>query len=207
MSDTDRDAKVWEAVGGDADDLAVNGVDADGGREYVPMEVFREFRQEVLRRLEALEQGDTVQSEPDGPPIIHYSNIPENERAELLATSELIAVTLHDQWESIAWKMGGGRNYAGQRAEQRYGVDTKTKADVKYNPSKLRHELKLALDRDFQVNEVYRGMRRLAKLSGGEERVNQSDGRVHISGGLYEYREQATADNQDVRRVLWRDDE
>lgn len=160
---------------------------------------FRAFKRNVNRRLEDLEDGAVAEEpEEDSPPLVHYANIPREEREGLLSTSELIAVTLHDEWDSIAWKLGTSSN-------RRIGVDTKTKAAAKYNPSRIRYRLKEKLDRDFQATEIYRGLKRLAKLSGGEERVDEGTNRVHVSGGLYEYREMTTADYDEVKRVVWRD--
>jgi len=208
MSSEDRDAQVWELLGGDPDELAVNSADVDENKEYVPMDTFREFQNEVLRRLDALENGERSGQEEQGPPIVHYSKIPEDEREKHLGTSDHIAVTLHDYWDDIAWSMGGARDQiSGELTDRRIGVDTKTKANAKYNPSRLRHRLMQRLDRDFQANEIYRGMEALAKLSGGEEHVDEVASRVHITGGLYEYHQKATADGKDVKRVLWRVEE
>lgn len=163
---------------------------------------FRQFEGEVNRRLDALEEGETGSSAEEGPPVVHYADIPEDERGDLLSTSEHIAVTIHDRWDEIAWEIGTMND----RQERKVGIDTKTKANAKYNPSKIRHRLKVSLDRDFQANEIYRGMRQVAKLSGGVEHVGDH-GRSTIAGGLYKYREMTTADNQETKRVLWRDDQ
>lgn len=167
---------------------------------------FRKYQNNVENRLHKLESRETVSEDEDQPPIVHYANIPEEDRADHLGTSDLIAVTLFENWEEIAWTLGGGRNYAGNKQDQKFGVDTKSKANAKYNPSRIKHRLKQFLDQDLQSNEVYRGLKRLASLSGGEEHVD-TDGRVHITGGWFAYQERATADNNDVRRVLWRDDD
>lgn len=205
MSSEDRDALVWEAIGGDPADIETNG---SASTVEVPERAWESILgrlDELEGRLETLESRGKVPDE-DAPTIEHYAAMPEDEWDEL-DTSIRIAVTLHENWSDIAWTLGGGRNYAGNTGEQRYGVDTKTKANVKYQPSKLRYELRRELDRDFQVNEIYRGLRRLAKLSGGTEHVDSRDDRVHITGGLYEYREQSTIDGKDIRRVLWREQE
>lgn len=178
---------------------------------------FLAFVDRMCGRLDELEARIDGQSpgEEDGPPIVQYAKIPEDERSELLDTREQIAVALHVNWADIAWDLGGGGSIHGttlttdgrldrESSGQKIGVDTKAKAAAKYNPSRLKHRLKQLLDRDLQANEVYRGLKRLAKLSGGEEHVDEATGRVRITGGLYEYRERSTADNEDVRRVLWR---
>lgn len=160
-------------------------------------------------RFDRLEDGGLETETDDAAATIdRYANIPRDERAELLDTSEHIAATIHGNWDQIAWTLGGGRNAHGDRATQRVGVDTASRATVQYSPSKLKHRVTTILDEDFQSVQLYRGMKRLAKLTGGEERVNV-DGRVHISGGTYEYREQSSPDNTDgqITRVLWRGDD
>lgn len=204
VSSDERDAALWESIGGDPADLERNGAAST-------VEVPERAWEAILGRLDELEgrmetlEGNGYIPDEDDPTIEHYAAMPAEEWDQL-DTSIQIAVTLHEQWQDLAWKLGGGRNYAGNSAEQRFGIDTKTKANVKYQPSKIRYELRRELDRDLQVNEIYRGMQRLAKLSGGTEHVDSRDDRVHITGGLYEYREQSTIDGKAIRRVLWRDE-
>lgn len=158
-----------------------------------------------LQQLEAaIEDATAATDEADGPPLIHYAAIPEHEREDALTTSQYIAVTIHENWDDIAWTLGGGSNYTGETGPQRRGVDTKTKANAKYNPSRLRHRLKQHLDREVAWNEVYRALKQLAELSGGEERVDESTGRVHVLGGMYQYEHRATANGSDTKRVCWR---
>ncbi|NHX37848.1 MULTISPECIES: hypothetical protein [Halolamina] len=169
---------------------------------------FRKFRRSVDDRLDQLEEGAQQPREGDDQtPLEVYLQMDEEDREDELSTSQSIAVTMHEQWADIAWKLGGGSNYAGEENEQRTGVDTKSKANAKYNPSRLKHRLKKELGWDPASNEVYRGMKALAKISGGEEVVDASSGRVHVRGGQYEYREMATADGADTKRVLWRADQ
>lgn len=205
MSDADRDAMLWQEIGGDPEELVIDG---SGATVEVPQKAWESILgrlDELEVRVEMLESHGEI-PEGDAPTIEYYAAMPDEEW-DGLDTSVKIAVTLHEQWEDIAWTLGGGRNYAGSTGEQRYGVDTKTKANAKHQPSKIRYELRRELDRDFQANEIYRGMQRLAELSGGTEHVDSRDNRIHITGGLYEYREQSTIDGKDTRRVLWRDEE
>lgn len=218
MSDSvglsDRDQQVLKSID---EDIA----DANDQTDYekVAREIRDEFKDFLLRyradkrkfnhrlssvedRLESVENGGSAQPEEQSP-IENLANIPKDERGELLSTSKIIAVTLHDEWEDIAWELGGGSNVHGDRLSGKVGVDTKTKANAKNNPSKLRHRLKVSLERDFQANEIYRGMKRLAEIAGGKEHVGD-DGRSTVAGGLYKYREVTTADNRSNRRVLWR---
>lgn len=175
-------------------------LDEFSGRFEALLREFRTFQGDVEGRLQALEDGNTGATPSDGPVIQQLSTIPEDDRDDVLATSKRIALVLHENWEDISWRLG-------DYEQRRFGVDTKTRANAKYNPSRLRYELKRELDRDLQSTEIYRGMKRLATLSGGEERVDASTSRVHISGGLYQFREMVTADGADTKRVLWRDEE
>lgn len=159
---------------------------------------FRVFQNDVGRRLSQLENGavrDDVEDE-EKLPIDVKANLPREE----LTTSEEIAVALHENWSEIAWSLGDGETF-------QYGVNTRTKATTKNAPSKLRHELRRELDRDLAPQQIYRGLKRLATLSGGEERVHKADGRVHIADGLYEYRERTPPTGGQTRRVLWRETE
>lgn len=154
-----------------------------------------ELEQAVNRLEDKLGEGAGV--DEDAPPLVHYTNIDADEREDLLSTSDIIAVTIHENWCDIAWKLGNGRS-------QRFGVDTKTKANAKYNPSKLRYNLKKELGWGPEWNQIYRGLKRLAKLSGGEEEIDEQSGRARVFGGWYRYEERATLDNSDEKRVLWR---
>lgn len=193
-----------------------NGIEAaDDPEEYEAVvrdlrDELLEFKIETRQRLHALEQDiqdsgtTTSEVDPDAPPLVHFANVPPEDREDTLPTSQYIAVTIHENWDDIAWTLGGGSNYTGVTGTQRRGVDTKTAASAKYNPSRLRHRLKQHLDRDLAWNEVYRALKQLAELSGGEERVDDATGRVHVVGGMYHYEHRATANGSDTKRVCWR---
>ena len=161
---------------------------------------------EIDEQFRMLEHAKNTGLDDDQPPLYYYSQMPPEEREDELTTSELIAVTIHERWSDLAWTLGGGRNFAGDSAEQRIGVDTRTKANAKHNPSKLKHRLKTTMDRDLRSQEVYRALKKLAKLSGGREYTKDQGSRVEIIGGIYRYEERSTVDGQAMRRVLWRDD-
>lgn len=203
MSDADRDALIWQEIGGEPEELQNNGQREHIDSEFITRTEFKQFADRVFSRLHQLETTTGESIDPDAPVLVYYANMPEKHH-DNLETSKRIAVTLHNNWRDIAWQLGGGTNVTGDKVQSKVGVDTKTKANAKYNPSLIRHRLKIYCDRDFQMNEVYRGLRQLAKLSGGTEHVDGVAGRVRITGGLYEYQERATADGKDVRRVLWR---
>lgn len=164
---------------------------------------FRQYQNQVDARFDEIERR-LEDSAPDKEKNYHqihfYENMGQEEREKQLSTSERVAVTLHEDWHEIAWKLGDDNN-------RRVGVDSKSKANAKYNPSRLKHRLKQHVGKDLQSIEVYRGLKQLAKLSGGEEHVEDVTSRVHVKGGLYSYEERPTSDNSDVRRVLWRNGE
>ncbi|WP_154018488.1 nucleotidyltransferase domain-containing protein [Halolamina rubra] len=72
-------------------------------------------------------------------PLATWLQLDADARAAELSTSEQIALVLHDHWDEIPCTIGGGSNYAGTHNEQRVGVDTKTEANAKHNPSRLKH--------------------------------------------------------------------
>lgn len=168
---------------------------------------FNEFQQSVDQRLSQLEERDAAAEKDEVVPLETWLQLDEEAREEELSTSDKIALTIHENWHDIAWTMGGGSNYAGTRSDQRVGVDTNTKANAKYNPSRLKHRLKKELDFEPHHEQVHRGLKRLADATGGEEEIDVSSSRALVIGGWYEYRELPTPDGNDTKRVLWRNDD
>lgn len=168
---------------------------------------FNQFQQSVDQRLSRLEDREAASEKDEVVPLETWMQLDQEAREKELSTSDEIALTLHERWDEIAWTMGGGSNYAGSQNEQRVGVDTKTKANAKYNPSKLKHRLKTRLGFEPHHEQVRRGLKRLAEATGGEEFVDDKAGRTHVVGGWYQYHEKATADGSDTKRVLVRDDD
>lgn len=149
----------------------------------------------LLSRLRAVERSGS-DIEDEAPPLVYYARMPEDAREEHLSTSEQIAVELHINWADIAWQLGD--DSAG-----RIGVDTKTRANAKHRPSRLRYRLKQLLGRDLDNQEIYRGLKRLASLSGGDEDTDKH-GRLHIVGGEYIYQHRPVADASSMKHVLFR---
>ena len=166
----------------------------------------RKFAQ-IDEQIKMLKRTRNTGLDDDQPPLYYYTRMPPEEREDELSTSKLIAVTMHERWSDLAWTLGGGRNFAGDSATQRIGVDTRTKANAKHNPSKLKHRLKTIMDRDLRSQEVYRALKELAKISGGKPYTKEQGSRVEIIGGTYRYEERSTADGQAMRRVLWREED
>ncbi len=167
---------------------------------------FNEFQQSVEQRLSRLEERQAAGEKDEAVPLETWMQLDDQDRDEELSTSDQIALTIHEHWDEIAWTMGGGSNYAGTQNKQRVGVDTKTTANAKHNPSKLKHRLKTRLGFEPHQTQIYRGMKRLADATGGEEHVDEAAGRAHVIGGWYKYNEKAVADGSDTKRVLVRVD-
>jgi len=168
---------------------------------------FQAFQQATDQRLTRLEESEAVRGKDEVVPLETWLQLDAEAREKELSTSEQIALVLHEHWQDIAWTMGGGSNYAGTQSAQRIGVDTNTTANAKYNPSRLKHRLKQALDFEPHHEQIHRGLKRLADATGGEEFVDDAAGRTHIVGGWYQYHEKATPDGADTKRVLWRDED
>lgn len=191
--------------------------DADGDDEYEAIIAglrselrqhkakFRQFERDVQHRLEALEadsgaDGDGTDDRESMTDLEMLAQMTPEVWEDQLSTSKVIALTMHANWDEIAWKMGDSDN-------RRVGVDTRTKANAKYNPSKLKYRLKKELDWEPAWEEIYRALKKLADLAGGEEFVDDRTGRVQVMGGDYLYNERATPDGKQTKRVLWKAEE
>lgn len=194
MSDAadDRDAQVLEAVGGDADELAVGGGDVDPDREYVTREEFEDLQQTVKRLVRMV---NNLQSEElDGLTTLEkYTRMYEAGETDPLSASDERAVQIHRHWGSLAVRLANGH----------LGVSTRTKSGKKHGPSQLKVDLELLSGEELQSNQIYRAMKRVAELSGGSAEPDQY-GRTKIVGGVYEYHVRTSPDNTDheTYRVL-----
>ena len=152
----------------------------------------RQAKKELVGKLNQLEEAVEGDVTAVGSSTLEkYSTMPEDVREDVLGTTDQRAIKIYNHWDEISWR----------NAENEWFVDTKSKLTTKNQPSKLKHALKGVLQEDLQWNEVYRAMKAVAKLSGGEEHTDQY-GRTHITGGDFEYHVVTTADNSDTRKVL-----
>lgn len=153
-------------------------------------------RRDIFKRLrrieERLDDDGTVTGSTE---LEQYATAPEQIRKQLSANKKR-AVTLYEDWTDVAW-----RPDANEENLNKWRVDTARRLDVKNQPSRLKHELEQREGETLSWNDVYRTMKQMAKMSGGEEEVD-SYGRSHIVGGDYEYHERPTADNSRMKRVL-----
>lgn len=192
MSSDERDAAVWEAVGGDADELAVDGKDADDDTEYVTREEYDELQEEVHQLRDTVkrlvrqinnQRGDGFEGLNT---LEKYTRMVENGDDESLSASDRRAVAIHRNWDAIAERMANGN----------LGVSTKKRSAKAHGPSQLKVDLQNILGEDLQNTQIYRAMKRAAKLSGGTAEPNEY-GRTKIVGGIYEYHERTSPDNTD----------
>jgi hypothetical protein len=200
---TDRDEQVMELLNDgeaappsqtdDPDELRETIHELAGELESTK-EDLRQYKTETNRRLNAIEQqldGDV--STAGSTTLEQYASMPEDVREETLGPTDNRAVTLYLEWDNIAWK--------GPYDDAEWCVDTKAKANQKNNPSRLKVNLERATNESLDWKEVYRAMKAVAKLSGGDEETDQY-GRTHIVGGDFEYHQLPTADNSGAKRVL-----
>lgn len=195
---TDRDRAVLEASGVEAAPEA----DDDTDERIAELEakvdlVLDELEAERQKRRELVSIVNELQRETRGDASLvgnttlqKYASMTEDDREELLSTSERRAVDVHLHWDELAWNAQGRRL-----------VDTAARANAKNQPSKLKYRLEKHFDRSIQWTEIYRLMKALARLSGGDAETDTA-GREHITGGSYEYHHRATPDGKETKRIL-----
>lgn len=153
----------------------------------------RDLRRDITQMQEMIQgDGSGVTGTTE---LEQYATAPEGMLSDL-PTNKRRAIRLYNNWLSIAW-----RPDANEENKNKWMVDTATRKNAKNNPSRLKHELELLEESGLSWNDVYRTMKHMAKMSGGEEHVDDY-GRSHIVGGDYEYHEKPTADNSKMKRIL-----
>jgi seryl-tRNA synthetase len=124
-----------------------------------------------------------------------YAAMPPEVREETLGASDRRAVALYENWFDVA-----------KQTKRGYVVSTSRNQHKKNSPSDLRPTLSDKTGEDLAWNEVYRAMKAVAKLSGGELEIDDYD-REHVAGGAIEYHEMPTADGQQMKKRLVCQDE
>jgi len=200
---SNRDEHVLEAAveSGD-DDLVgrvaaleslVESMQAEIAQLEADLEAEREHKRKLVQAVNRLQ--DAVEGR-DGmvgvSTLQKYASMDEGDREELLSTSERRAVSIYRHWDDLAWVANGKEL-----------LETQARANAKNNPSKLRYRLNKHFGESLQSNEMYRAMKAVARLSGGDEETD-TNGRTHITGGDFEYHVLPTADGSKTRRVLER---
>lgn len=162
-------------------------------------ETRRDLAQERKQKRELIQMVNNLQEQIEGDASLtgsttleKYTEIDEDDREELLSTSERRAVDIYENWDELAWT-----------TQQKNLMETQARANAKNQPSKIKYRLEKHFDRSLQANEIYRAMKAVARLSGGEESTD-TNGRTHVSGGDFEFHVLPTADNSGTRRVLER---
>jgi TolA-binding protein len=147
----------------------------------------RELVQTVNRLQDAVEGRDGLLGAST---LEKYASMDDADREELLSTSEQRSVSIYRHWDELAW-MANGKEL----------LETQARANAKNNPSKVKYRLEKHFGESLQANEIYRALKAVARLSGGEEETD-TNGRTHITGGSFEYHVVPTADGSQTRRVL-----
>jgi len=194
----ERDQSLSEAIGGgdvDAEELS-----RDELLEAVEQlaESFAEYRADTNRELAKLHNRiSDVGRKADGNLAVErsttigkYASMDEENRRDLLGTTDRLAVAIYEHWDEMAEDLP-----AGQR-----GVSTRRNSTMKYNPSRFKRELEERVPTDLLNRDgalpwvsIHRAMMALASLSGGEP--EHRNGRKHITGGLFEFHEHRAPDN------------
>lgn len=200
---SDRDEHVLEAAvepGGDGDDLAgrvaaleslIESLQADIAQLEADLEAEREQKRELVQAVNRLQDAVEGRDELVGAPTLEkYASMDAADREELLSTSERRAVSIYQNWDDLAWVANGKEL-----------LETQARANAKHNPSKLRYRLNKHFDQSLQATEIYRALKAVARLSGGDEETD-TNGRTHVTGGRFEYHVLPTADGTKTRRVL-----
>lgn len=164
-------------------------------------ETRRDLAQERKQKRDLVQMVNNLQEQIEGDASLtgsttleKYTEIDEEDREELLSTSERRAVSIYENWDELAWT-----------TQHKNLMETQARANAKNQPSKIKYRLEKHFDTSLQANEIYRAMKAVARLSGGEESTD-TDGRTHVTGGDFEYHVLPTADNSRTRRVLERVD-
>ena len=201
---SDRDEAVLAAAfdAGNDDDLAervaaleslVESLQADIAQLEADLEAEREHKRELVQAVNRLQDAVEGRDELVGASTLQkYASMDAADREDLLSTSERRAVLIYQNWDELAWVANGKEL-----------LETQARANAKHNPSKLRYRLNKHFDESLQSTEIYRALKAVARLSGGEEDTD-TNGRTHVTGGEYEYHILPTADGSKTRRVLER---
>ena len=198
----ERDQALWEAIGdGDVDAADLSRDELLIAVEQLA-EAFAEYRAETNQELAKLHNRiSDAERKADGnlasersTTLGKYASMDEENRRELLGTTDRLAVAIYDHWDELAENLPNGAR----------GVSTRRNSTRKYNPSRIKCELEERvptdlLNRDGELPwvSIHRAMMAVASLSGGEP--EQRNGRKHITGGLFEFHEHRSPDNTQAR--------
>jgi hypothetical protein len=162
-------------------------------------EQLQEERRDRREAIDALHQTvedvqSTIEDEDvdlDGKTTLEkYAAMPPDVREETLGPSDRRAVALLDHWHELAKQTNKGQV-----------ISTSRNPHKKNSPSDLKPALSNIVDEDLAWTEVYRAMKALAKLAGGEHMVDEFD-REHVDGGAIEFHEMPTPDGNQTKKRL-----
>lgn len=193
----DEDLVDWDPSDMEADDASESELREQLAQERAAREdleaQFQQFKREMVEKVNRLENAVDGNGAVGQTELEQYATAPEDIRAGL-STNKERAVKLYEDWQDIAWKQHS--DHGGS-----FFVDTQTRSMKKNHPSKLKHTLETRWDESLTWNDIYRTMKKVALMSGGESLVDEY-GRTHITGGGFEYHERPTPDSSKVKRVL-----
>ncbi|MUV87050.1 hypothetical protein GJ631_10835 [Natronomonas sp. CBA1123] len=153
----------------------------------------RQQKQDLVQMVNELQRAVESDGSLDGTTTLEkYTNMTQQEREDLLSTSKRRAVEVYLHWDELAWDVNGTTM-----------METKARVNAKNQPSQIKYRLEQHFGEDLAWNEVYRLMKAMAKLSGGEERTNDEN-YTHIEGGDFEYHMESVRSTatDETRRLL-----
>jgi hypothetical protein len=201
---SDRDELVLEAASedGDDDDLVdrvaaleslVESMQADIERLEADLNAEREQKRELVQLINRLQGAVEGRDELVGASTLEkYASMDEADRERLLSTSEQRAVSIYRHWDDLAWVANGHEI-----------IETQARATKKGKQSRAKYRLEKHFDESLHSNELYRALKAVARLSGGEASTDEYN-HERISGGDFEFRHEYKRTGQGTRRILER---
>ena len=188
---SERDKLVFEAASssGESSDLSeqvaarvdalesvVESMQDDIASLQAEIQKEREQKRELVQTVDRLQDAVERRDDLTGASTLEkYASMDEADRRGLLSTSEQRAVSIYQSWDGLAWV-----------ASEKELLETQARANVKNNPSKMKYRVEKHFNELLRVNDIYRALKAVARLSGGEEETDRN-GRTHITGGDFEY--------------------
>lgn len=200
---SERDELVLDEASEDGDDdLAdrvaaleslMESMQADIERLEADLKSEHEHKRELIQLVNRLQAAVEDRDELVGASTLEkYASMDKADREELLSTSEQRAVSIYRHWDELAWVAQGHEV-----------IETQLRANATGKQSRAKYRLEKHFDESLQSNELYRAMKAVARLSGGEASTDEYN-HERITGGDFEYRHVNKRSGDGTQRVLER---
>jgi hypothetical protein len=202
LSDRDELVLAETVEPGDDDDLAdrvaaleslVESMQADIARLEAALDAEREDTRNLVQMVNRLQDAVEDRDKLVGASTLEkYASMDKADRESLLSTSEQRAVSIYRHWDDLAWVAQGHEV-----------IETQARASATGKQSKAKFRLEKHFDESLQSTELYRALKAVARLSGGEASTDEYN-HERITGGDFEYRHVYKRSGNGTRRVLER---